>query len=160
MNIKTRRYCAIFITCAATLALYGTAARLKCRGACLLQGFTLINKVKGADNSRCALDSMGQVIKGFQTFSEWQFQERFKVIPVAAQQLLQQARAYKACRPNQCHFHRQAPLLAAHPTRGYLFLDQCIPLYACSVRAGNKKACICGAQAGLETRAFTRVALN
>ncbi|MEB0045084.1 MULTISPECIES: hypothetical protein [unclassified Pseudomonas] len=26
MNIKTRRYLAIFITCAATLALYGTAA--------------------------------------------------------------------------------------------------------------------------------------
>ncbi|VVO46066.1 hypothetical protein AB4P91_11855 [Pseudomonas sp. B21128] len=26
MNIKTKRYCAIFITCAATLALYGTAA--------------------------------------------------------------------------------------------------------------------------------------
>jgi hypothetical protein len=26
MNIKTRRYLAIFITCAVTLALYGTAA--------------------------------------------------------------------------------------------------------------------------------------
>ncbi|MBN3861574.1 hypothetical protein HCU66_04970 [Pseudomonas frederiksbergensis] len=26
MNIKTRRYLAIFITCTATLALYGTAA--------------------------------------------------------------------------------------------------------------------------------------
>ena len=26
MNIKTRRYLAIFLTCAATLALYGTAA--------------------------------------------------------------------------------------------------------------------------------------
>jgi hypothetical protein len=26
MNIRTRRYLAIFITCAATLALYGTAA--------------------------------------------------------------------------------------------------------------------------------------
>ena len=26
MNIKTRRYLAIFVTCAATLALYGTAA--------------------------------------------------------------------------------------------------------------------------------------
>ncbi|MBB3242307.1 hypothetical protein FHW68_003849 [Pseudomonas sp. Tn43] len=26
MNIKTRRYLAIFITCATTLALYGTAA--------------------------------------------------------------------------------------------------------------------------------------
>lgn len=26
MNIKTRRYLTIFITCAATLALYGTAA--------------------------------------------------------------------------------------------------------------------------------------
>ncbi|MGF6329050.1 hypothetical protein ABH909_001928 [Pseudomonas sp. BS3782 TE3695] len=26
MNIKTRRYLAIFITCVATLALYGTAA--------------------------------------------------------------------------------------------------------------------------------------
>jgi uncharacterized membrane protein YjjP (DUF1212 family) len=26
MNIKTRRYLAIFITCALTLALYGTAA--------------------------------------------------------------------------------------------------------------------------------------
>ncbi|MCX7080155.1 MAG: hypothetical protein NTV76_12575 [Pseudomonas sp.] len=26
MNIKTRRYLAIFITCAATLVLYGTAA--------------------------------------------------------------------------------------------------------------------------------------
>lgn len=26
MNIRTRRYLAIFVTCAATLALYGTAA--------------------------------------------------------------------------------------------------------------------------------------